>query len=29
MTDHVGDEIMIMSQLLHQAVRDGEILQVR
>jgi hypothetical protein len=25
MTAHVGDEIMIMSQMLHRSVREGEI----
>jgi uncharacterized protein DUF1918 len=29
MTAHVGDEIMIMSQMLHQPVREGEIREVR
>jgi hypothetical protein len=29
MTAHVGDEIMIVSQLLHRPIREGEILEVR
>lgn len=29
MTAHVGDEIMIMSQMLHRSVREGEIREVR
>jgi hypothetical protein len=29
MTAHVGDQIMIMSQMLHRPVREGEIREVR
>jgi Domain of unknown function (DUF1918) len=29
MAAHVGDEIMIMSQMLHRPVREGEIREVR